>query len=109
MLVVAVAYLQQLLTSKLKGGGDLRFGMDFGHKHPLSEMGRPVLAWVPSDLKAALWFQLAQDVADARSWKLCAGCGLPFPVRRAGQECCAGSPSCRKKKERKNTGSGGDT
>ncbi len=83
--------------------------MDFGHKHPLSEMGRPVLAWVPSDLKAALWFQLAQDVADARSWKLCAGCGLPFPVRRAGQECCAGSPSCRKKKERKNTGSGGDT
>ena len=101
VLSVAVGGLKHLLAFELEGRLRLWFGTDMGTKRPLSAAGRPVPVWVPQDLKTAAWLQFQQEIADARNWRLCAGCGQPFPVRRKGQTCCAGSPNCRKQKERK--------
>lgn len=102
---VVVGGLEHLLSNRLEKRMTLRFGTDLASKRPLSAGGRPVPVWIPKDLKAALWFQFQQEIADARHWRICAGCRQPFPVRRDKQGCCSGSPNCRKQKERRRTAS----
>jgi hypothetical protein len=62
---------------------------------------RPTPAWVPRDLLSAVWFRFILEMADARPWRVCMGCGLPFLVTRDDQTTCPGSQACLKRRQRR--------